>query len=123
MRQSISKKTNIQYTIQEHTVSTSNKNSQPHKCENKAKKHKKDIRSSLDNCNNGKQSLNKNECVADYLYEKIGELYLDDFIEENDIDLKNEQYDNDTKVNFLMRGYIDLNKSDPCVKNLEKTFL
>jgi hypothetical protein len=45
--------------------------------------------------------------VADYLYEKIGELYLDDFIEENDIDLKNEQYDNDTKVNFLMRGYID----------------
>ena len=60
--------------------------------------------------------------MADYLYEKIGELYLDDFIEENDIDLKNEQYDNDTKVNFLMRGYIDLNKSDPCVKNLEKTF-
>ena len=92
------------------------------KCENKVKKYKKDICSSLDNCNNGKQLLNKNECVADYLYEKIGELNLDDFIEENDIDLKNEQYDNDTKVNFLMRGYIDLNKSDPCVKNLEKTF-
>ena len=95
------------------------------KCENKIKQYKKDICSSLDNCNNGKKLLNKNKCLSDNIddfYKKIGELDLDDFIEENDINLKNEQYVNNTKVNFLMRGYIKLNESDPCIKNLTKFY-
>lgn len=94
------------------------------RCENKINKYKNDICSSLDNCNQGKKLLNKKDCVIDDIhdyYRKIGRINITRFIIDNDINLKNEIYDKDDEIFFLMRGYIELNKSDECVKNLESS--
>lgn len=95
-------------------------------CENKVKKYRNDICSSLDNCNNGKSLLNKEKCLRDNTddyYTKIGTFNLRNFMKDNYIDLKNEKYNNDTNINFFMRGYMELNKSDECIKNLTDTKL